>query len=147
MPLRSPPLSKFALLFTTVFVISAVMHSERADNLVVTVRDIRNKECGIRIALYSSSDNFLVDGRTVATQSMSARPGNVRVVFADLRPGNSAAEAFHDENRSGDFDADFIGVPREDLDFLMVQRLCSARWTLKKHRSNWSAALLKTIWR
>lgn len=68
MPLRSPPLSKFALLFATVFVISAVMHSERADNLVVTVRDIRNKEGDIRIALYSSSDNFLVDGRTVATQ-------------------------------------------------------------------------------
>lgn len=38
-------------------------------------------------------------------------------VFANLRPGIYAAAAFHDENRSGDFDTNFIGLPREGYGF------------------------------
>ncbi|MDA0229868.1 MAG: DUF2141 domain-containing protein [Proteobacteria bacterium] len=110
-------LSIFALLLTAIFLISATMHSARADSLVVTVRDIRSDVGEIRIALYSSADNFLVDGRTAATQSLSARRGDVKVVFANLRPGTYAAAAFHDENQSGDFDTNFIGVPREGYEF------------------------------
>ena len=96
------------------------MHSARADSLVVTVRDIRSNEGDIRIALYSSADSFLVDGRTTATtatQSLSARRGDVKVVFVNLRPGIYAAAAFHDENQSGDFDTNFIGLPREGYGF------------------------------
>ena len=62
MPLRSRLLSKFALLFTTVFVISTAMHSARADSLVVTVRDIRNNEGDIRIALTVAPIIFLLMG-------------------------------------------------------------------------------------
>jgi len=117
MPPRRRLLSIFALLLTAVFLIFAAAHSAHADSLVVTVRDIRSNEGDIRIALYSSADNFLVDGRTAATQSLSARRGDVKVVFVNLRPGIYAAAAFHDENRSGDFDTNFIGVPREGYGF------------------------------
>ena len=89
----------------------------RADTLVVTVRDIRSNEGDIRIALYNSADNFLVDGRTAATQSLSAQEGAVTFVFANLRPGIYVAVAFHDENRSGDFDTNFIRLPREGYGF------------------------------
>jgi len=102
---------------TAVFLIFTAMHSARADSLVVTVRDVRSNEGDIRIALYSSAYNFLVDGRTAATQSLSARRGDVKVVFANLQPGIYAAAAFHDENRSGDFDTNFIGMPREGYGF------------------------------
>ena len=81
------------------------------------MRDIRSSEGEIRIALYNSADNFLVDGRTAATQSLSAQEGAVTFVFANLRPGIYAAAAFHDENRSGDFDTSFIGLPREGYGF------------------------------
>ena len=38
-------------------------------------------------------------------------------VFANLRPGIYAAAAFQDENRSGDFDTNLIGLPREGYGF------------------------------
>jgi len=117
MPLRSRLLSKFALLFTAVFVISAARDSAHADSLVVTVGEIRNDECDIQIALYSSNDNFLVHGLTAATQSLSARRGDAKVVFVDFRPRILAAAAYHVENRSRNFDTDFIGVPREGYEF------------------------------
>jgi len=41
----------------------------------------------------------------------------VTFVFANLWPGIYAAAAFHDENRSGDFDTNFIGLPREGYGF------------------------------
>ena len=84
---------------------------------MVTVRDIRSNDGNIRIALYNSTDNFLVDSRTAATQSLSAQRGDMTFVFANLRPGNYAAAACHDENRSGDFDINFIGLSREGYGF------------------------------
>ncbi|MDP6818298.1 MAG: DUF2141 domain-containing protein [Alphaproteobacteria bacterium] len=88
-----------------------------AEMLVVTVRDIRSSEGDIRIALYNSADDFLVDGHTAATQTLSARQGVLKFVFVNLRPGDYAAAAFHDENQSGDFDTNFIGIPREGYGF------------------------------
>jgi len=86
MPLRSRLLSKFALLFTAVFVIFAARDPARADSLVVTVGEIRNDECDIQIALYSSADNSLIHRLTAAIQSLSARRGDAKVVFVNLRP-------------------------------------------------------------
>ena len=117
MPLHRRLLSIFVLVLAVVFSIAGETPAARADTLVVTVRDIRSSEGDIRIALYNSADNFLVDGRTAAMQSLSARQGAVTFVFANLRPGSYAAAAFHDENRSGDFDTNFIGLPREGYGF------------------------------
>ena len=66
--------------------ISAARDSARADSLVVTVGEIRNDECDIQIALYSSADNSLIHGLTAAIQSLSARRGDAKVVFVDFRP-------------------------------------------------------------
>jgi uncharacterized protein (DUF2141 family) len=88
-----------------------------AETLVVTVRDIRNSDGDIRIALYNSADNFLVDGQTAAMRTLSAQAGELEVVFADLAPGIYAAAAFHDENGSGEFDTNFLGLPREGYGF------------------------------
>jgi uncharacterized protein (DUF2141 family) len=88
-----------------------------AETLIITVRDIRSSDGDIHISVYNSADSFLVNGQTAATQTLSAQEGDVEVVFADLKPGTYAAAAYHDENRSGDFDTNFIGIPREGYGF------------------------------
>ncbi len=104
-----------ALLFAIIIAIGVLPAS--AETLIITVRDIRSSDGDIRISIYSSADSFLVDGQTAATRTLSAQEGDVEVVFADLMPGTYAAAAFHDENRSGDFDTNFIGIPREGYGF------------------------------
>ena len=48
-----------------------------AETLVVTVRDISSSDGDIRISLYNSADNFLVDGQMTATQTRSL-PGKAK---------------------------------------------------------------------
>ncbi len=117
MPPRRRLLSIFTPALLAVLLTAGGALSSSAETLVVTVRDIRSSEGDICIALYNSAENFLVDGQTTASQSLSAQAGEVKSVFADFQPGNYAAAAFHDENRSGDFDTIFIGIPGEGYGF------------------------------
>ena len=117
MPPRYRLLKIFAPALLAVFLIAGGALTSYAEMLVVTVRDIRSSDGDIRISVYNSADSFLVDGQTAATRTLSAQEGDVEVVFADLMPGTYAAAAFHDENRSGDFDTNFIGIPREGYGF------------------------------
>jgi uncharacterized protein (DUF2141 family) len=39
------------------------------------------------------------------------------VIFGNLEPGRYAAIAFHDENRNGKLDKNFLGVPAEPYGF------------------------------
>jgi uncharacterized protein (DUF2141 family) len=112
---RFPTTFLFALLSAIIFVVGVLRAS--AETLTITVRDIRSSDGDIRISVYNSADSFLVDGQTAATRTLSAQEGDVEIVFAGLKPGTYAAAAFHDENRSGDFDTNFIGIPREGYGF------------------------------
>ncbi|MBT3170706.1 MAG: DUF2141 domain-containing protein [Rhodospirillaceae bacterium] len=117
MPPRRRLLTVFLSVLIAVFIIFSGALTASAETLVITVRDIRNSDGDIRISIYNSADSFLVDGQVAATQTLSAQAGDVEVVFAGLRPGTYAAAAFHDENGSGDFDTNFIGIPREGYGF------------------------------
>ncbi len=117
MPAHRRLLAVFLLTVMAVFTIAAGALPAGAETLVVTVRDIRSSDGEIRIAVYNSADSFLVDGQVTASRTLSAREGDVEVVFAGLQPGTYAAAAFHDENGSGDFDTNFIGIPREGYGF------------------------------
>lgn len=106
-----------ALELVAVFAMVAVAPSAHAETLVVTVQDIRNSDGEIHISLYNSTDNLLVEGQMAATQSRTARKGEIQFASANLQRGSYAAAAYHDENRSGEFDTDFIGLPREGYGF------------------------------
>jgi len=43
--------------------------------------------------------------------------GEVTVVFNDLAPGNYAASVFHDVNKNGELDTNWIGIPKEAYGF------------------------------
>ncbi len=117
MPPHRRLLTVFLPVLIAVFIILSGVLPASAETLVITIRDIRNSDGDIRIAVYNSADSFLVDGQVAASRTLSAKEGEVEVVFANLQPGTYAAAALHDENGSGDFDTNFIGIPREDYGF------------------------------
>ena len=75
MPPRYRQLSIFARVLVAVFLIAIGSFSADAETCVVTVRDIRSSEGEIRIALYDSADDFLVDRQTAATRPSSCSAG------------------------------------------------------------------------
>lgn len=88
-----------------------------AARLNVTVQHVRSERGVITLALYASSETFSLFEMDVESQTVSAREGVVTVTFDGLPPGRYAIAAFHDENGNGEFDTNFLGLPKEGYGF------------------------------
>lgn len=106
---------KFAgtFLAATLFTVAGVA----AADLTLKIERVRSDSGVISIALYNAKDRFLADGAAVRSADVRAMKGVTPVTFKDLPPGEYAAAVFHDENASGEFDTNFIGLPEEGYGF------------------------------
>ena len=80
--------------------------------LTVTVKDLRNRRGVLVFGVFEDADGFPnVEKKAVYWEVKDAGDG---VAFtARLPPGRYAASVLHDENRSGDMDRGFGGLPQE----------------------------------
>jgi uncharacterized protein (DUF2141 family) len=85
----------------------------RAADLVVEIEGVRSGNGDIHLGLYNSAATWLDDERAVANEKTAALRGTTRLVFRDLPPGTYALALYHDENGNGEFDTNFLGIPRE----------------------------------
>src|SRR5215813_5735647 len=83
-----------------------------AANLTVTVKDVRNANGSVLIAVYDLS-GFGKPELAKAKQNA----GEVKFVFQGLPAGKYAVAAFHDENGNGKLDRNSLGVPTEGYGF------------------------------
>ena len=97
--------------------ILALTTSAEAADLSVVVKPVRSDHGHISVAVYDNSMNFLMKGRQIASADVSPVVDSTTIVFMGLTPGNYAVAAFHDENDSGEFDTNFLGIPEEGYGF------------------------------
>ena len=95
----------------------ALAASAEAADLSVVVKPVRSDQGHISVAVYDNSKNFLMVGRQIASADVSPVVDSTTIVFMGLTPGNYAVAAFYDENGSGEFDTNFLGVPVEGYGF------------------------------
>ncbi|MSO75252.1 MAG: DUF2141 domain-containing protein [Alphaproteobacteria bacterium] len=88
-----------------------------AADLTVTIRHLRSTQGVVSVALYNSAYGFLEDGAEVRSADVWPTGDETPVVFKDLPPGEYAIAAFHNENASGEFDTNFLGMPEEGYGF------------------------------
>ena len=87
-----------------------------AANLTVTVKDVRNANGSVLIAVYDLS-GFGKPELAKAKQKAGANAGEVKFVFQSLPAGKYAVAAIHDENGNGKLDRNSLGVPTEGWGF------------------------------
>ena len=87
-----------------------------AANLTVTVKDVRNANGSVLIAVYDLS-GFGKPELAKAKQKAGANAGEVKFVFQGLPAGKYAVAAFQDENGNGKLDRNSLGVPTEGYGF------------------------------
>ncbi|MBT4641883.1 MAG: DUF2141 domain-containing protein [Deltaproteobacteria bacterium] len=82
------------------------------------IKNLKNDEGSIRIAIYNSAESFLKPGKTVSTCSgkIPLNKKEARVV-CELKSGTYVAAVFHDENGNGQLDTNFIKLPQEGYGF------------------------------
>lgn len=103
-----------ALFVLCLVAVGSVAHAAR---LNVTVQDVRSERGVITLALYASSETFSQFEMDIGSRTVSAQEGAVTITFDDLPPGLYAVAAFHDENANGEFDTNFLGLPKEGYGF------------------------------
>ncbi len=87
----------------------------QAATLEVTVAGIRNDRGDVRVAVCTEAAFLKPTCEHVGRAP--AQPGEVTVRIEGVPPGTWAAQAFHDENRNGVIDRNFLGIPTEGLGF------------------------------
>jgi uncharacterized protein (DUF2141 family) len=81
--------------------------------LSVTIKDLRNRKGVLIFGVFSQADGFPnIEKKSVYWEVRDASSDDLTFV-AHLPPGKYAASVLHDENRSGDMDKGFGGLPLE----------------------------------
>ncbi len=83
------------------------------------ITGIRGEGGHIACAFFRSADDFPVASPRSRAVIVTApiHDGGARCVFRDVRPGTYAIAAIHDENRNGDLDRNWLGIPTEGYGF------------------------------
>jgi len=105
----------FYSFFVGALLLSGATSGNAQHKLVVKVKNIKQSEGTVRVALFNSADSFL--DKAYHTQSVKASGTEVTVEFTDLPAGDYAISAFHDANDNGQLDKNFMGIPKEGFGF------------------------------
>ena len=87
-----------------------------ANQVTLRIEGLRSDEGTVRIGVFNRSGSF-PSGGPVARLEVMARRGFVIAVIPGLEPGEYAIAIHHDEDGDGEFDTNFIGLPREGYGF------------------------------
>lgn len=98
-------------------------------SIAVEVGNVRNNRGQVVVDI-CPRDRFLGDN-CAWHGAAPARAGTTTVTIANVPPGDYAAQAFHDENASGEVDRGIFGIPKEGVGFSRNARIA---WSPPKWR-------------
>lgn len=86
--------------------------------LHVRVVNLRNSSGQVICTLFNSPNGFPSDStRAVGQSAVPIKHGGAVCGFGGLAPGKYALVTFHDENGNGEFDRNWLGLPKEGYAF------------------------------
>jgi uncharacterized protein (DUF2141 family) len=86
--------------------------SQNSD-LTVSVSGIKNNTGSLTAELYNTKDKFLkVSYKTISSPIKS---NTASVTFTEIPKGEYTVLVYHDENKNGKLDKNFIGMPKEPV--------------------------------
>ena len=85
-----------------------------AADLTVELTGIKSPEGSVLVQLFTDPAQF-PDGTADEEVRLPANENGVTATFTGLAPGTYAVGAYHDANENGKLDANFMGMPTEDV--------------------------------
>lgn len=112
-------------ILTALFIfIGVVSNSIQAETLTLKVGHLRSLKGNLMVYLWNNPDAYLMknsaDYRVILDLEKSENApvdGMIKVTIDDLPQGSYAMMLYHDENRSYDFERNFVGIPMEGFAF------------------------------
>lgn len=81
-------------------------------NLTVRISGLKSNTGAVLVGLYNSDGSFLKKAYKGVTSEIKSN--GATVTFSNIPMGEYAISAYHDKNKNGKLDTNFIGIPKED---------------------------------
>jgi uncharacterized protein (DUF2141 family) len=88
-----------------------------ANELAVTITDIREAKGSLMVAVVNSEAAWNDKEKPVAVQKIAAAQGEMTLHFGNLPAGTYAVKLMHDQNGNDKLDTNFLGIPLEGYGF------------------------------
>jgi len=103
--------SIFLIIFATLFL--SASEAEQIP-LSITITNIKSATGNMRIGIYNVAEDFPKEERTYKNKVYKInKTGSILIKIKDLPYGEYAIGFYHDENKNGTLDKNFIGIPKE----------------------------------
>lgn len=112
-------MKKILLTLAIVTGVYGLSSAQSNNKLVVKVTNIKSNKGDIGVAVSNSEKTFL--GKPMVNKSQKAKEGELVFEF-EVPNGTYTVSVMHDENKSGDLDKNFIGIPSEPYGISMDGR-------------------------
>ena len=95
-----------------VFLVCSIVAAQNV-NLTLKVSGLKSNTGLIQLGLFNSKGDFL-QSAFKGTSSAIKSKGAV-ITFLNIPKGEYAISAYHDKNKNGKLDTNFMGIPKEDI--------------------------------
>jgi len=102
-----------ALIFFSSFLLFPFSKSK----LTVEVKSIPNEKGTIFIGLFRPKDEFPIFGKQYLGKVIPVTGKKMNYSFTELEEGSYAVAVFHDQNKNGKLDKNYLGIPTEVYGF------------------------------
>ena len=99
------------IIIAIAFFISSLVTAQNV-NLTVKISGLKSNAGAVLVGLYNSDGTFLKKAYKGVTSDIKANEATV--TFSNIPKGEYAISAYHDKNKNGKLDTNFIGIPKED---------------------------------
>lgn len=104
------------ILTLTILLISICVNAQ-SGNITVGIPGVKQAKGAVLICLYNSSETFLDSDKMYKKAVIKATVTKSSYTFKAVPEGEYAIHVFWDENDNGEMDANFIGMPKEEVGF------------------------------
>ena len=100
------------IIIAFVFFISSLVSAQNV-NLTVSISGLKSNSGMVQVGLFNSEGKFLKSA--VKGVSSEIKSNAATVTFTNIPPGEYAISVYHDKNKNGKLDTNFMGIPSEDF--------------------------------
>ena len=118
--------NRFRIVLTLAWIISAFAgasnpvpvfaQSAARATVIIKITELHSERGQVKIAVFNSSETWLGDYPTYSS-TIDVVSQSVSWKLTDVHYGDYGIAVFHDENRNGKMDKNFLGIPQEPYGF------------------------------
>ena len=105
---------KIRLILIGIFAAAATVFTY-AQDMTVTIKNVKGDAGMIRLAIYNSADQFMK--KDIQHAEVKAVNGEAIAVFKNLSAGTYAISVMRDANNNKELDSNMFGIPKEGFGF------------------------------